>query len=282
MHHPVFLTEIIDNLSVKKHGLYIDATFGEGGDSLAILEKGGQVLGIEWDKNQYQAAKIKYAKYIKEGKLKLINSNFAKIKQIAQKNDFFPVDGVIFDLGLSMRQLEESGRGFSFKKENEPLDMRINFELKVKAADLINSLPKEELYEIFTKYSEEIHSLRLVENIIRTRAIKRIEKVKDLVEIIDRTLSKKDEKVYRRIFQGLRIAVNRELENLREGLEGALALLNKNGRVIVITFHSLEDRLVKNFVKDHHLHFLTKKPFISKRFNYERSAKLRVISLIKI
>jgi len=279
MHHPVFLTEIIDNLKVKERGLYIDATFGEGGDSLAILKKGGQVLGIEWDKNQYQAGKMKYKKYIDAGKLKLVNSNFAKIKQIAQRNDFFPVDGVVFDLGLSMRQLKESGRGFSFKKENEPLDMRINFKLKVTAADLINSLSKEELYEIFAKYSEEIHSLRLVENIIRTRTVKKIERVKDLLEVIDKTLGKKDERVYRRIFQGLRIAVNNELENLKKGLEGAVALLNKSGRIIVVTFHSLEDRLVKNFVKDRHLFLFAKKPFVGRIFNYERSAKLRVISL---
>ncbi len=281
MHQPVLLQEVIKYLGDIKNKFFIDATFGEGGHSLEIIKRGGKVLGIEWDQQQYEKAKIKYKHYLETGNLKLVNENFSQIEKVAKKNKFFPVEGVLFDLGLSMTQLWQSGRGFSYKKIYEPLDMRLNLNLKIKAADLINSLEKEKLYEILAKYSEEIHSLRLVEAIISARKIKKIEKVKDLVDIINKAIGK-NEAVYKRIFQGLRIAVNNELENLKLGLEGALSILNEKGRILVISFHSLEDRLIKNIIKEKKLKMLTKKGIQSKNnLKFERSAILRIITLNK-
>jgi 16S rRNA (cytosine1402-N4)-methyltransferase len=281
MHQPVLLQEVIKYLGDIKNKFFIDATFGEGGHSLEIIKRGGKVLGIEWDQQQYEKAKIKYTHYLETSNLKLVNENFSQIEKVAKKNNFFPVDGVLFDLGLSMTQLWQSGRGFSYKKIYEPLDMRLNLNLKIKAADLINSLEKEKLYEILAKYSEEIHSLRLVEAIISARKIKKIEKVKDLVDIIDKAIGK-NEAVYRRVFQGLRIAVNNELENLKLGLEGALSILDEKGRILVISFHSLEDRLIKNIIKEKKLKMLTKKGVQSKNdLKFERSAILRIITLHK-
>lgn len=279
MHNPVLLQEVINSLAVKNGGLYIDATFGEGGHALEIIKKGGKVLGIEWDVQQYRRARVKYQKYLLENQnLILVNGNFKDIEEIAKKNNFFPVNGIVFDLGLSMNQLKDSQRGFSFKKENELLDMRISNKIKVKASDLLNNLSREQLYEIFAKYSEEINASFIAQAIVNARLMKKIELVKDLITIIDKALDKKDERVYRRIFQALRIAVNDELRNLKKGLLGAVNLLKKTGRLVVISFHSLEDRIIKQFVREQKLVITNKKPIISKRnFSFERSAKLRVI-----
>ncbi|MGB9707313.1 MAG: 16S rRNA (cytosine(1402)-N(4))-methyltransferase RsmH [Microgenomates group bacterium] len=280
MHKPVLLPEVIKNLGEINNGLFIDATFGEGGHSIEILKRKGKVLGIEWDEKQYKKAKTKFESYIKSGTLKLINDNFCRIKDIAKKNNFFPVNGILFDLGLSMNQLASSGRGFSHKQLDDPLDMRLNLSLKVKAADLINSLNKDQLYEILAKYSEEVDSLRLVEAIISSRKIRRIEKVKDLIEIINKVTGAK-EKVYARVFQALRIAVNDELENLKKALEATLSILKPEGRILIISFHSVEDRVIKNFIKEKSLKLLNKKAIKSKTGNkFERSALLRVITQV--
>lgn len=278
MHTTVLLQEVIKNLGEVKNRLLIDATFGEGGHSNEILKRKGRVLAIEWDKSQYEKGIKKYDVYIKSGALKLINDNFSHIKEIAKENNFFPVDGVLFDLGLSMTQLQQSNRGFSYRNLDEPLDMRISLDLKVKAADLINSLDKNQLYEILAKYSEEINSLRLVEAIVIARKVKKIEKVEDLVEIINKVVGAK-ETVYARVFQAFRIAVNNELENLKKGLEGALSILSETGKILVISFHSVEDRLVKNFIKNNGLKLLTEKVIKSKKnLKFERSAILRIFS----
>lgn len=278
MHTPVLLQKTIDFLEVKKEGLYIDATFGEGGHGIEIIKKGGKLLGIEWDEIQYKRSKIKFKNLLEEKRLILVNDNFKKIDKIAQKNNFFPIDGVIFDLGLSATQIFEGNRGFSYNKLNEDLDLRINSSLKLTGADLINSLDQQQLYEIFAKYSEEVNSLRLSQAIISARKVKRISKVRDLIEIINRNVES-NEKIYARIFQALRIVVNNELENLKEGLMGAFKILKPTGRVLVISFHSVEDRLVKNFVIKNKLKFLTKKPIRAKNnLSFERSAILRVIT----
>jgi len=282
IHQPVLLQAVVDYLEIKKNGWYIDATFGQGGHSQVILEKGGKVLGIEWDKNQYQISKIKYKKEIDERRLVLVNDNFSDIELIAKKNDFFPVDGVLFDLGISMNQIAESGRGFSFKNLDEPLDLRINEKIKIGAADYLNQLSKEQLEEIFIKNAELIDYRRIVEAIIFNRRLKPIKTVGDLITVIDKTLRTKNEKVYRLVWQALRIFVNDELGNLKQGLKGAVTILKKEGRILVISFHSLEDRLVKKIAKEIDLVFLTKKPIVSLSNNYfERSAKLRVFGLEK-
>ncbi len=276
MHHPVLLNEVIAHLNIKKGGLYIDATVGEGGCVKEILKREGKVLGIDLDRNQIFNFQFSI---FKEKNLKLVQGNFKDIEKIATEHDFFPVDGVVFDLGLSMRQLAESGKGLSYKNTNEPLDMRLDPNEEKKAADYLNTLSEQQLYDLFAKNSEEINSRAVAVSVVRSRTIRKINTVGDLVRVIDRAVGERDTQVLRRIFQALRIEVNHEFENLGEGLRGAVKLLKKDGKILVVTFHSLEDRIVKQFVKKNNLQFDTKKPITAKnRHGYERSAKLRVIS----
>lgn len=275
MHTPVLLKDVIEVLAVKKGKKYIDATFGEGGHSKEILKLGGKVLGIEWDEEKLKAESLKLKTY---KHLKLVWGNFKDIEKIAKANNFYPVDGVLFDLGLSMEQIENSGRGFSYKKLSEPLDMRISRSLTRKAVDIVNSFSAQELYEIFTKNSEEINSWAIAKIIVRSRTLKKIETVGDLVRVIHLSrLRGKKEEILKRVFQALRIEVNNEFESLKKGLEGAVKVLDGSGRVVVITFHSLEDRIVKQFVKKNKLKFITQKPIITRsEKRFERSAKIRV------
>jgi len=273
-HTPVLLKEVIDNLNIKPNGLYIDATVGEGGHGQEILKKQGRLLGIDRDERQIEGLKQK--EIFKNAFL--FNDNFANIEDIAKKNKYYPVDGIIFDLGLSMRQIQKSKKGFSYKNEDEYLDMRLSNNIIKTASSIINSLKASELYEIFTKYSEEINSRAIAKGIVNARSLKKIEKVGDLLRIIDKTIKRKDKQVYARIFQALRIAVNNEFENLKKALKGARNIINSNGRIIVISFHSLEDRIVKRFAKENGLKLLTKKPIVGKKnIKHERSAKLRII-----
>lgn len=276
MHTPVLLKEVIVHLNIKNGAMYIDATFGEGGYSLEILKKRGKVLGIDLDENQIKDERLK----IEDKNLILVQGNFGDIEKIAKEHQFFPVDGIVFDLGLSMRQLSESGRGLSFKKENEPLDMRLDSNEEKTAEFYINTLSEQQLYDLFAKNSEEINSRPIAVSIVQRRAIRKIKTVGDLVRVIDKAVGERDTGALRRIFQALRIEVNHEFENLKKGLNGAVNSIKKDGRIAVVTFHSLEDRIVKRFVKEHGLKFETKKPIISKsNFSFERSAKLRIITL---
>ena len=280
MHTPVLLQEAINGLKVKKDGLYIDASFGEGGHAIEIIKQGGRVLGIELDEKQYQISNIKYQKEISNIKnLKLVCGNFKNISKIAKENNFFPVDGILFDLGLSMAQIDSSGRGFSYKKLDQSLDMRIDLSQEETAESIVNSYSEGELYEIFAKYSEELNSRAVAQTIFFTRRVKKIKTVKDLINAIKKAIGKEDVRVYRRIFQALRITVNKELDNLRKGLQGSLEILKKDGRIAVISFHSLEDRIVKNFIRANQLKQLNKKIIRGgQNFRFERSAKLRIIS----
>ena len=301
MHHPVLLKETVDGLNIKKDGLYIDATVGEGGDLIEIAKRGGKVLGIDADLERIKRLNVILgtseartpeslldsgrAPPTKSGSLArmtnnitLVQGNFADIEKIARENNFFPVDGILFDLGLSMEQIEKSGRGFSYRNLDELLDMRIDRTLDTTASNLVNSLEQNELYEIFAHYGEEINSLAISKALVRARTVRPIEKVDNLIKVIDQVLGEKNKKVYARVFQALRIAVNNEFENLKKGLEGSLKILKNQGRIVVISFHSLEDRLVKRFSKENRLQQLNKKVIISKSgLAYERSAKMRII-----
>lgn len=272
MHTPVLLDQVIEALDIKPGGMYIDATFGEGGYSRAILDKGGKVLGIDFDKDQLTNSKINGLT-----NLKLIEGNFGSIEAIAKENKFFPVDGIVFDLGLSMRQINESGRGFSFKRPDETLDMRMNTETETTAADLLNHLTETELFNLFAKNSEEINSEKIAREVVVKRQFKKLQTVGDLIECIDRAVGGSDNSVYKRIFQALRIQVNEEFESLKRGLSGSLQIIKDDGRVAVVTFHSLEDRIVKQFSKTNPVKFLNKKPISNKKGrSFEKSAKLRV------
>ncbi len=267
MHTPVLLKQTIAGLNIKPNGKYIDCTYGEGGHTGEILNNGGIVLAIEWDNTKKIALKNK--------NLTVVFDNFANIENIAKINNFLPVDGVLFDLGLSMEQIKNGKRGFSFKNDTEVLDMRINENIDKTAADLINSLSKTELYEIFAKNSEEINSMAISDAIYRTRLVKKIKTVADLKEILP-----KNESTIKRIFQALRIEVNNEFNNLKKGLYDSLKIIKKDGVIAVITFHSVEDRIVKNFILNNNLRSETKKPIIARNNNsFEKTAKLRLIKL---
>jgi 16S rRNA (cytosine1402-N4)-methyltransferase len=276
MHRPVLLKSAIDGLNIRPGGKYIDATFGEGGHAKEIIKRGGKVLGIDIDQCQMSNVKCQN-KIIKNNSLRLVNGNFKYIEKIAKTNDFFPIDGVLFDLGLSMSQIMESERGFSYQRPNELLDMRLDIGQELTAEKIINNFSLNELYEILATFSEELNSRSIARAIIGARQLKKIERVGDLLTIIDRAVGKKDRKVYARVFQGLRIAVNSELENLKKGLAGTLKILKKEGRIVVISFHSLEDRLVKQFIRQNHLKEIDKNFSGRQRLSFERSAKLRVI-----
>ena len=294
-HKPVLLQEVIDFLRVKRGSKYIDATLGGGGHSKKILEQGGIVLGIDQDEDAIQFVKKNFKFEILNFKLVLVKGNFKNIDEIAHLKGFDKVSGILFDLGVSSFQLENPQRGFSYQKEG-PLDMRMDKKLKVQAADLLNILTKGELDELFFKLGEENNARIISDGIVRARGIKPIRTTEDLVSVIQESLGKKGRtsafdrsKVAKRIFQALRIAVNDELNNLKEALPGAYTLLDRRGRLVVISFHSLEDRIVKNTFKEFESKnmgkIITKKPIVPSFLEIEKnsrskSAKLRAFEKI--
>lgn len=267
MHTPVLLQQAIGRLNIKRGGRYIDATFGEGGYSKAISDLGGIVLGIDLDQDQISRGKVSLPN------IGLVCGNFADVEKIAKENNFFPVDGIVLDLGLSMCQLSDSGRGFSYFNKEERLDMRIDDRSGPTVKEIIKSLSIEELYQALSKNSEELKSKEIAVSI---KAQRKMETVADLVGAIDRAVGHPAKRTYARVFQALRIEANNEFKNLKEGLKGSLKVLKPGGRLAIISFHSLEDRVIKNFIKENKLTQLDKKPIRGVR-KFERSAKLRVV-----
>ena len=278
MHTPVLLQEVIENLEVRKGARFIDATAGEGGHIEAILSAGASaVLAIDQDHRQIESLR---SRYMGDARVAIEESNFSKIEAVAGKYKFKPVDGILFDLGISVAQLMSYGAGLSYKKDDELLDMRLSKEAGTRAIDILGDCSPSELYEIISKYSEEPKTKDIVSEIDRYRKHKKIETVGQLKEVIDSALQKKDERAYARIFQSLRIEVNNETDNLKKGLSGAIRLIAKKGRIAVISFHSIEDRIVKQFIRKMKLHMLTKHVISGKKGSvFERSAKLRVFGL---
>ena len=246
IHKPVLLKEALEFLKVEKGKRFIDATVGEGGHAVAIAQRGGIVLGIDQDPEI-----LKQAKELLGDKTVLVQGNFREIERIARENRFTEVDGILLDLGISSWHLKESGRGFSFQKD-EPLDMRADPNLTVTAADLLNGLNKDELKELFQKYGEEERAPQLAAAVVRARSLKPFRTTADLVGVAEKVGRTKDVRRDRihpatKIFQALRIAVNDEVENLRSVLPRAFEVLKTGGHLVVVSFHSLEDREVKNF-----------------------------------
>ena len=275
MHTPVLLQEVIESLDIRSGGRYIDATAGEGGHIGELLHRGAHVLAIDRDKSQIEKLEKKYSG---NDKVTFVIGNFAHIEEIAIKNNMVPVDGILFDLGLSMAQLSEGNRGLSYKNLNEPLDMRLDREELETAAELIRTLSEPELYRLIARNSEELAAKKIAETIITERLKYRINLVGDLIRVLDKAVGTSDESVYRRIFQAFRIEVNHEFENLVLGLTGAVKITKEGGRIAVITFHSTEDRIVKEFIKKKNMKSLFKKVITGERQKrYERSAKLRII-----
>jgi len=289
MHVPVLLKEVIDYLNPQANENFIDATVGQGGHTASILEKNkpkGKVLGIEMDIDIYKELKEKMAKM--SDRLILINDSYVNLKKIVKKNDFKPIHGILFDLGLCSWHLEASKRGFSYLRD-EPLDMRFNPKNDLTAAEIINFWDIERIEEILREFGEEKYARRISLAIKEVRKKERIVGTQQLVDILKRVLPKNYDKkrihFATRTFQALRIAVNNELQVIEDGIKQAIKILEPGGKIAVISFHSLEDRIVKNLFREKaetgELNILTKKPITAsleeiRNNSRSRSAKLRI------
>ena len=250
IHIPVLISETLNYLNISQDGFYIDCTLGDGGHSIEILKKlspNGKLLSI--DQDQYAIDFVK--KYYKDqlaDNWEIVNSNFSKIDTLVEKYPQKP-DGILMDLGLSSRQLEYShNRGFSYQQESEPLDMRMDTKLGVSAKDLLIVLGQKELSTLFFRYGEEKYANKIAKAIKQN--ITNINTVGDLTRLVFRVVPaahQSSKNPSRRVFQALRIVVNDELDSLQIGLDKSFKLLNSKGRLCVISFHSLEDRIVKNY-----------------------------------
>jgi 16S rRNA (cytosine1402-N4)-methyltransferase len=247
-HMPVLLEETIEALNVQPGGRYIDGTLGLGGHAAAILEHsspGGQLLGIDADPKAIEVARARLEAY--SDSILLVNQNFADLQSTCVKYGFFPVHGILFDLGLSSLQLEQDDRGFSFQHD-ALLDMRLSPNQEVTAAIIINASPEGQLARLIKEYGEERYSRQIARRIVRQRPITT---TSQLVEVIEQAVGERRGRIHpaTRTFQALRIAVNQELEHLESALNQAVDLLGFGGRLVVINYHSLEDRIVKNFMR---------------------------------
>ena len=294
-HIPALLNETVKALDIKPKHKYIDATLGGGGHSVEIVKKGGILLGIDQDPEavSYASERLKNAQACPDLlPPKLVQSNFAEIDKVAKEFGFEKVAGILFDLGVSSHQLETSNRGFSFNQEG-PLDMRMNPNLSVTAKDLVNGLNEGELAELFWKLGEEKFSRRFAKAICQARLNKPIETCNDLSQIILQEVSPRGRfaRIHpaTRVFQALRIAVNDELNSLKIALPKAVELLGSQGRIVVLSFHSLEDGIVKRFFIDQKekgiLKIISKSPITPTKEEVRlnpraRSAKLRVAGKI--
>jgi len=287
VHIPVLQKEVIKYLEPKPNENLIDCTIGEAGHTLAILEKNGprgKVLGIDQDPEMIKNVECRISNIEYKKRLILVCDNFANLEEIVKKENFKLVKGILFDLGMSSWHLEKSGRGFSFLKR-EPLDMRYNPESPLTAEKIVNYWSAPEIEKILREYGQESFAREIAKNIIEFRKIKPIKTTSLLVELVKKAVPKRfhHKKLHpaTKTFQALRIAVNDELNNLVKGLSQALKTLENGGRLAVISFHSLEDRIVKNFLQERKIEILTKKPIAPSLEEIKinprsRSAKLRV------
>lgn len=294
-HTPALLKETLEFLEVKPQGKYIDATLGGGGHSEEIVKRGGLLLGLDLDPEaiQYASQRLKKIACPDLPPPKIIQANFSEIAKVAIENGFTEVEGILFDLGVSSHQLETPSRGFSFNQEGI-LDMRMNPQgQQVTAKDLVNGLTEKELAELFWKLGEEKFAKRFARAICQERLKQPIQTTNQLAEIILRVAPKRGrfDRTHpaTRVFQALRIAVNDELNSLREALPATLGLLKTGGRLVILSFHSLEDGIVKRFFLEKEkkgvLKILTPKPVGPKKEEIEqnpraRSAKLRAAEKI--
>ncbi len=301
IHQPVLLKEVIEFLNPKPNENFIDATIGGGGHSGEILERiapGGKVLGIDRNEEAIRRLKLKIKKLGIEARLPLSNGNFANLKEIVKENNFWPISGILFDLGFSSDELENSGRGFSFLRD-EPLVMRYECNAQggaekkfLTAMDVVNKCGEVDLEKIFKEYGGEKFSRRIARAVAEERKFRPINTTFDLVKIINKSVPKIYERgrihPATRVFQSLRIFVNDELENLKKGLESSFEILPQGARMVVVSFHSLEDKMVKNSFKDkaadRKIKILTKKPITPslreiKNNPRARSAKLRAAEI---
>jgi len=306
-HVPVLLEETIEHLNPKAGGVYVDATLGGGGHSEEILKRADcRVVGLDQDEDALNHAAKRLALF--GDRFIPVKSNFRNIKKVVYRLGFDAVDGVLMDLGVSSFQLDNPLKGFSFQHDG-PLDMRMDPQNPKTAADVINTYPEKELIRIFYEYGEERYAPQIARAIVKRREKKPFTSTLELAEEIIRAVpakARREKHPARRVFQAIRIEVNDELRSLEEGLVGAVEVLKPGGRIVVITFHSLEDRLVKNFFrreenpcvcpkdfpacvcgKKPRLKVITKKPVVPSREEIEKnrrahSAKLRAVEKLSL
>ena len=248
VHTPVLLSEAIEALQVAPGKRYIDCTIGTGGHALAILERSspdGRLLGIDADPEAISIARDTLADY--SNSAQLINDNFANLETICRKYSFIPVDGILLDLGISSHQLDTAERGFSFQQDAQ-LDMRFGPDQILTATDLINILPEDKLAQLIREYGEERYSKQIARLIVKNRPVVNTLK---LAHIVEQATGGRRGKIHpaTKTFLALRIVVNHELENLATALDQSISCLNRRGRLVIISYHSLEDRIVKQFIK---------------------------------
>jgi len=286
LHHSVLLNEVVYWMSPRDGAVYVDCNLGAGGHTAAILDASspaGRVIGIDCDKDAVESSRQNLKSYGE--RLEIFHTNFSRIDEVVVTAGLDSVDGILLDLGLSSLQLEKSGRGFSFQR-SEPLDMRMDVRKPVTAADLLNNCTQEELADMFYRYGQERQARRIAAHITSFRQKEEISTTEQLVAIVGKAVPRrfhpKNIHVATRVFQALRIAVNEELDNLEKVLECGSRLLKPGARFCVVSFHSLEDRLVKNiFTSQPDLQILTRKPVKSGIEETSsnpgaRSARLRV------
>ena len=307
MHYSVLLEESISNLNIKEDGIYVDATLGFAGHSSEILKRiqKGYLFAFDQDIDACQASNLKLSKV--GNNFKIINDNFVNIKKRLEENDIYHVDGILYDLGVSSPQLDIASRGFSYHNDAR-LDMRMNQNSSLSAYEVVNNYSEKALTDIFYKYGEEKYAKKIASNIVKYRENKEIVTTLELVDIIKTSVpfkAMRESHPARKVFQAIRIEVNDELNVLKTSLEDAIKLLNINGRICVITFHSLEDRIVKEIFNKYTKvnQELNNLPFIPEEYlpnyklintkvitpcnkeltenNRSRSAKLRVIERVK-
>ena len=307
MHYSVLLEESISNLNIKEDGIYVDATLGFAGHSSEILKRiqKGYLFAFDQDIDACQASNLKLSKV--GNNFKIINDNFVNIKKRLEETDIYHVDGILYDLGVSSPQLDIASRGFSYHNDAR-LDMRMNQNSSLSAYEVVNNYSEKALTDIFYKYGEEKYAKKIASNIVKYRENKEIVTTLELVDIIKTSVpfkAMRESHPARKVFQAIRIEVNDELNVLKASLEDAIKLLNINGRICVITFHSLEDRIVKEIFNKYTKvnQELNNLPFIPEEYlpnyklintkviipsnkeltenNRSRSAKLRVIERVK-
>lgn len=307
-HYSVLLNESVESLNIKEDGIYVDCTLGGAGHSLEILKKltTGKLYAFDQDNFAIENAKIKLKDY--EDKVVFIKSNFKNFKKELERLDIYEVDGVLYDLGVSSPQLDTPERGFSYNFDSK-LDMRMDTDSNISAYDVVNNYDYKDLVKIFYMYGEEKFSKQIARNIEKARENKTIETTFELVDIIKDSIPaaarRKGGHPAKRIFQAIRIAVNNELKVFEDSLEQAIELVRPGGRISVITFHSLEDRICKQIFNYHakgkdvprnlpiipeeyqpKLKNITRKPILPSEVeldenNRSRSAKLRIAEIIR-
>lgn len=252
-HTPVLLREVVELLQPHAGGIYVDATLGGGGHAEAILQASapdGVLFGLDRDLEALEASRERLRGF--GDRVRLVHANFADVEEVLMSAGVTAVDGVVFDVGVSSRQLDEPSRGFSFQREG-PLDMRMDRAGGPTAAEVLCSASAEELAKIFRVYGEERRAGAIARRIVQERAVRPLATTTELARLVEAVLGRSRGAIHpaTRVFQALRIYVNRELENLPRGLTAALRLLKPGARLVVIAFHSLEDRIVKQFFRQH-------------------------------